>query len=90
MICKGWIKVGLLRSFEKTFHIEAMKENITTPLFPTIGDPKTTNIIEPEFTSEEGTSDPNDSMEDTMEQSLNRVARLCRGSKNSAASIAEL
>jgi hypothetical protein len=81
MICKGWIKVGLLRSFEKTFHIEAMKENITTPLFPTIGDPKT---------SEEGTSDPNDSMEDTMEQSLNRVARLCRGSKNSAASIAEL
>jgi hypothetical protein len=46
MICKGWEKAGLLRAFEKSFQVEAMKDNITTPLFPTIQDPNATNMME--------------------------------------------
>jgi hypothetical protein len=49
MICKGWEKAGLLRAFEKSFQVEAMKDNITTPLFPTIQDPNATNMMEQDF-----------------------------------------
>jgi hypothetical protein len=76
MICKGWEKAGLLRSFEKTFQVLAIKENITTLLFPTIQDPKK-SIKEEEFVSEDYASIPNDSIEIIMEQSLNKVAILC-------------
>jgi hypothetical protein len=90
MIVKGWRQAGLLRSFEKTFQIEAMKDNIRSPLFPTMQDPSTTSIIEQEFTGEDGASDPNDSMEASMEQSLNRVSKLCAGPTKTASSMANL
>ncbi len=33
MICKGWEKIGLLRSFNMQFQLEAMEVNAITPLF---------------------------------------------------------
>jgi hypothetical protein len=78
MICKGWEKASLLRAFEKSFQVEAMKDNITTPLFPTIQDPNATNMME------------HDSMEAALAQSLNRITTLRSCSTKTAASIANL
>jgi hypothetical protein len=89
MICKGWEKAGLLRSFEKPFQVEAMRDNITTPLFPTMQDLKT-NVIEQEFTSEDYGSDPNDSIETAMEQSLKRAATLYAYPFKNTTSIANI
>ena len=69
-------EVDLLRPFEKTFQVKAMKDNITIPLFPKMQDPKTINIVELDFIIKDGASDPNDSMEVAIEQSLNRSAIL--------------
>ncbi len=33
MICKGWEKIGLLRSFNMQFQLEVMEVNVITPLF---------------------------------------------------------
>jgi hypothetical protein len=90
MICKDWKKAGLFRSVEKTFQVEAMKDNITTPLFSTMQDPNATNTMEYEFTSEGYAYDPNDSMEEAMVQSLNKVTILCSCPTKSTASIANL
>jgi hypothetical protein len=33
MICKGWEKTWLLKSFNEQFQLEAMEVNFVTPLF---------------------------------------------------------
>ncbi len=33
MMCKGWEKIGLLKSFNMQFQLEAMEVNAITPLF---------------------------------------------------------
>jgi len=33
MMCKGWEKIGLLKSFKMQFQLEAMEVNAITPLF---------------------------------------------------------
>ena len=82
MICKGWKQAGLLRAFDKEFQIHAMKDNMTTPLFPTILNLHTN--LEPDMRNEDVTSDPNDSVEEAMKQSLDHVATLCSGASTTA------
>ena len=54
-----------------------MKDSMTTLLFPTRLDPHTSSVIEPKMRSEGLTLDPNDSVEEAMQQSLEHVATLC-------------
>ena len=89
MICKGWKQAGLLRAFDKEFQIQAMKDNMTVPLFPTRPDSHTSSAIEADMRNEDVTSNPNDSIEDSMQQSLNHVATLCSGA-STATSISKL
>ena len=79
MICKGWKQTGLLRAFDKEFQIQAIKDNMIAPLFPTRPDSQTSSAIEANMRNEDVTLDPNDSIEDTMQQSLNYVATLYSG-----------
>ena len=64
MICKGWKHAGFLRAFDKEFQIQAMKDNMTTLLFPTRPDSNTSSAIEVYMRNEDVTSSPNDSIKD--------------------------
>ena len=76
MICKGWKQAGFLRAFEKKFQIEAMKENMITPLFPIVPHLNTPSLVEPEKTSKDLASNPNDSMEEAIQPCLDHVVAL--------------
>ena len=73
MICKGWKQAGLLRDFYKEFQIQAIKDNMTTLLFPIGLDPHTSSVVEADMRSEDVTSDPNDLVEEAMHQNLDHV-----------------
>ena len=59
MICKGWKQARLLE-----FQIQAMKDNMTAPLFPTRLDSQTSSAIEVDMRNEDLNLDPIDSIED--------------------------
>jgi hypothetical protein len=73
MILKGWKQAGLSSAFDKDFQVQAMKDNMTSSLFPT-SDARISTMIEQECPNEDSTLDPNDTVEEAMEQSLNKVA----------------
>lgn len=65
MICKGWGKTRLLRSFNGEFQLEAMEVNVATPLFSI-----TFNFEIKQQEEENNNIDPEDSMLEIIEQCL--------------------
>jgi hypothetical protein len=62
MICKGWEKTWVLRSFNENFQLETMEANVATPLFSITFDSKIKQREE-----EDDNIDPKDSTLKIME-----------------------
>ena len=75
MIKIGWSQCGLLQAFDTSFQVQAMDENMKTPLFEA-----DSNVVQ------EDNIDTDESIEKVMEDSLARVAEIATSNKNSSLS----